>query len=70
MSNIGLGFLFAQGLNLVLLVAWLVMAIVALIKLHKQQLNATAKAVWVLIILIVPVVGAIVFLAFNPGEEL
>ena len=70
MSNLGLGFMVAQGLNLVLITAWLVMAIVALIKLHKQHLNPTAKAVWALIVLIVPVAGSIVFLAFNPSEEL
>jgi hypothetical protein len=69
--NLGssLGFVAVQLLNLVLVLGYCFLVILALVRLKHQTLNSTAKAVWVLIILLIPLIGAIVYLAFKPTEE-
>jgi hypothetical protein len=46
----------------VLLLLWLTPVFVAFSRLHKHVLDETAKAVWVLIILILPIIGPITYL--------
>jgi uncharacterized membrane protein YozB (DUF420 family) len=70
MQSVGLGFGYLTVLILyvVIPVVWITLGVYSLIKLHKQNLNSTAKAIWVLIILVVPIIGAIVYLTFKPHE--
>lgn len=53
---------------MVIPVAWIVLSVYSLKKIYKQSLNSTAKAVWVLIIIAIPIIGSIVYLAFKPTE--
>jgi hypothetical protein len=71
LMNLGssLGFFAVQILNLVLVLGYLFLVILALVRLKHQALSSTAKAVWALIILLIPLIGAIVYLVFKPTEE-
>lgn len=66
------GLIFASLATLILYivipVAWILLIVYSLNKLRRQSLNSTAKAVWVLIIVAIPIIGAIVYLAFKPQE--
>ena len=62
-------FLFAQTINILFLLGWGVLAILALLGLRKRQLPPVALAIWVLIILIIPWLGAIAFWIIRPGDE-
>jgi hypothetical protein len=67
-SGLAFGYLYALILYIVIPVAWILLIFYSLSKLRKQSLNSTAKAVWVLIIVAIPIIGAIVYLAFKPQE--
>lgn len=64
----GLGFLAIQILNILLIVAWLGLSIYCLFQLRKQSMSATAKALWTLIIILIPLLGSIAFLIVKPSE--
>lgn len=66
--GMGFGFIFMQILNIGILLAWIILAIVCLLKLRNQPLNSTAKAVWVLIVLIVPILGSVAYLIVKPAD--
>lgn len=48
---------------------WLIPVLIAFARLRKQTLDETAKAVWVLVILVLPVVGPITYLMLFSGKE-
>lgn len=56
------------SLNLLLLIAWIVMGIIALIKPRNRMLPPTAKAIWTLVVLI-PILGAIAFFIVHPTDS-
>ncbi len=70
MANYGLSVapLLALLLNLILILAWPVLSIIGLFQLRKQTLPATAKAIWALIILVIPLFGAIAYWIVRPSE--
>jgi len=59
-----------QGINLAILLGWVTLAILCLVRSSRRQMASTAKALWVLIILAIPLLGAIAFLIVKPGDEL
>lgn len=67
------GFSFAHVLMQVfiflLLIGWVVASIVALFALRNVKLSSIAKALWVLIILGIPVLGVIAYFIIKPKEE-
>lgn len=63
------GFLLSQILSVILIGAWIYLTFSCLIKLRNRQLTSTTKAIWVLILLIIPVLGPVAFLIVNPGGE-
>ncbi len=67
------GFSFAHVLMQVfiflLLIGWIVASIVALFALRNVKLSSIAKALWVLIILGIPVLGVIAYFIVRPIEE-
>ena len=65
----GLGIFAFQMLNIVLLLAWLILSIICLVRLGKSGLSANSKALWTLIILLIPLMGSIAFLIVKPGQE-
>ena len=58
-----------QIINLILLISWIVLAIIAIISLSGKKLPATPKALWALIILCIPVLGAVAFFIVKPEEN-
>lgn len=71
MHNFGLGFgyFFVQFFSLAALFAWIILVILGLLKLKKQVLPPTAKAVWALVIVAVPLLGALAYLIIKPTQE-
>ena len=71
MMSLGFNFgvLLAQIFNIVLILGWVFLVVFALVKLKQRSLNSTTTALWVLIILLIPLFGAIVYLAFKPGND-
>ena len=45
-----------------IILLWLILVLIAFTRLHRQTLDDTAKALWVLIILVLPVVGPLTYL--------
>jgi hypothetical protein len=65
----GFGYVFVQMLFFLLVVAWVVASLVALFSLKKAKLSAIAKALWVMILLGIPVLGVVAYFIIKPSEE-
>jgi hypothetical protein len=52
-----------------LILVWLIPMLVALLRLSKRTLDETAKAVWVLVIVILPVIGPLAFLMVSGSTQ-
>ena len=63
------GFLLLQVFNLILLIGWLALGLIALFGLRNRALPPLVQVIWVLIILVVPLVGAIAFWVIKPGDK-
>ncbi len=59
----------AQSLNLLILVGWVGLAIAVLVRLRRCRMDQVVRALWVLIIVLVPVVGALAFFIVKPGNR-
>ncbi len=57
-----------QIVNFLILVGWLVLAVVALTRLRRCQLDDTARVLWVIVILLIPLLGAVAFSIVRPGK--
>ncbi len=71
MHNFGLGFGYLIGpiLSLLFMLAWLVLEIVAVVSLSKVKLSSTARAIWALVILVIPLMGAIAYFIVRPHDS-
>jgi ABC-type amino acid transport system permease subunit len=71
MFHYGFGFahVLMQVFIFLLLIGWVVASIVALFALRNVKLSSIAKALWVLIILGIPVLGVIAYFIIKPKEE-
>lgn len=58
-----------QILNVALLVAWILLAILALFRLRKEELRAEVEIIWVIVILLIPVFGALAFFIVRSRRE-
>lgn len=56
-----------QVLNLLILAGWLAVIFAALIGLRRRQLDDVARVVWVVLIVAVPLLGALAFFIVQPG---
>ena len=54
---------------IIAILAWLIPMLVALLRLRKLTLDETAKAVWVLVIVLVPLIGPIAFLLISDNRQ-
>ena len=57
-----------QIVNFLILAGWLVLTIVALTRLRRCQLDDTARVLWVIVILLIPLLGALAFFVVSPGK--
>ncbi len=69
MSGVNWTLAAAQSLNLLILVEWVVLAIAALVGLRRCRMDQTARALWALVVLLVPIVGALAFFVVEPGRR-
>jgi hypothetical protein len=60
---------YLQLLNLVLPIAWFILAVVALFMLRRRELPDTALAVWAAVIVVIPIGGALAFWIVSPGRR-
>ena len=65
----GFGYVLMQLLFFLLIVAWVVASLVAVVGLKKVKLSAIAKALWVMILLGIPVLGVVAYFIIKPSEE-
>ncbi len=61
MEEISIGLLTAQILNVLLLTIWIVIALWALSRLRREDMQDLAQVIWAAIILLVPIFGAVAF---------
>jgi uncharacterized membrane protein len=57
-----------QIVNFLILVGWIVLVIVALTRLRRCQLDETARVLWAIVIVLVPLMGALAFVIVRPGK--
>lgn len=62
-------FWLARALQLLVLLAWIVCMLVALFGLRKQKISDAARALWALLIVAVPVMGAVAFWIVKPQAD-
>jgi hypothetical protein len=58
-----------QGLNILILLAWIVLTIVTLFQLKDRALSATNKVLWVIVVCCIPILGAVAFFIIQPAGE-
>jgi hypothetical protein len=68
MTGIDWTFRVLQAVNVLILTAWLLSVILALIHLRRCQLDDVARVLWVMVVVLVPLVGALAFLIVQPGR--
>lgn len=57
-----------QIVNFLILAGWIILTIVALTRLRRCQLDETARVLWVIVIVLVPLMGALAFFIVRPGK--
>lgn len=65
----GYGYVLFQVLIFLMIVAWVVASLVAVVGLRKVKLSTIAKALWVMILLGIPVLGVVAYFIIKPSEE-
>jgi predicted neutral ceramidase superfamily lipid hydrolase len=63
-------FIFLIFFYLMILAAWLIPALVALVQLRGRDLADTARALWAALIVAVPLVGSVAFWIVKPGQTI
>ncbi len=58
----------AQAANFLILAGWLVLVIAALTRLRRCQLDEAARVLWVVVVVLVPFMGALAFFIVSPGR--
>jgi len=67
MSNLNLTLLIFQVINLTLFVTWIILAVQSLRQLRNSHMSDSVRLGWAIIILFIPVLGAVTFLSVRPG---
>jgi uncharacterized membrane protein YhaH (DUF805 family) len=60
---------FFQLVNFALLIAWIMLAYIALRRLGRAGLSPAVTIGWAALILLLPVLGAVAFLVAGPGRR-
>ena len=65
--GLSLGYVVVMALTFVIVAGWLALGILALHSLRRRRLPPTAQAIWVLLIVVIPLLGALAFWVVQPG---
>ena len=68
MMNYGIGEFLLIFLWCILPIAWIAVSIYTLLALKSISLNETARATWALVIVLVPILGAVAYWLVRPNE--
>ena len=68
MMNYGIGSAFVLFFWCLLPIVWIALSIYTLMSLKAVHLNETARAVWALLIVLVPILGAVSYWLVRPDE--
>lgn len=68
MESLGLEYLVLQITNFLILGGWLVMTLIALFGLRHSRLKGFEQALWALMIIAIPLLGALAFFIVRPGK--
>ena len=70
-DNFGLdaGFLAVQLFNLTLVCGWPLLSLGTVFALRQHKLTGSLQAIWVLIVLVVPFLGALAYWIVRPTSE-
>ena len=68
-TGLNLGYLLANFLLCIPLLAWILLALITINRIRKDNLNETARALWILIVLLVPILGVLVYWWVKPGSD-
>lgn len=66
--ELNFGYVLVQIFNLIVRLGWIGLTIFCLLKQKQQNLTPTVKAIWVLIIVAIPLIGSIAYLIVKPLE--
>ncbi len=58
-----------RALQCTLFLAWIVCSVVALVGLRRYKLSDTARVLWALLIVAVPILGAVSFWVVRPQND-
>ncbi len=58
-----------QTINIILLILWPLLSILALLQIRKRRLTEWLQIAWTLIVLIIPILGAIAFFIVAPESQ-
>ncbi len=59
-------FWLVQSLQCLVVAAWVLCALLALFGLRKQKISDAARAVWALLIVLIPILGAVAYWIVGP----
>ena len=68
MSQFGLLTAAWQVLNLLILIGWLALTVVALVTLGRRQLAPMIEWLWTALVILVPILGSLAFFIVAPGK--
>ncbi len=56
-------------INLLIIGSWPLVSIIALLALRRSHLTGTSQALWALLIVAIPVLGALAYFIVKPSEK-
>jgi hypothetical protein len=56
-----------MALNCLIPLIWVILSVIALLDLRQKNLNETARVLWAILVVCVPMLGAIAFWIVRPG---
>ena len=68
MNRVEWSFRVLQIVNLLILAGWAASVVAALMHLRRGQMDEVARVLWALMVVLVPVVGALALLIVRPGQ--
>ena len=56
-------------INLLMVGSWPFFSIIALLALRRSRITGTSQALWALLVIAIPILGALAFFLVKPGQN-
>jgi hypothetical protein len=56
-------------INVLIVGSWPIFSIIALLALRRSHITGTSQALWALLVVAIPILGALAFFLVKPGEK-